>query len=119
VTPPGAALDHLMGTSVEARFLGRPVRRHGEVMQVNAHASVRVYYMTRNSLLLARRHFRADPAWTLRRLAEEATAHAIRLGVGPHKGADARAIALGVRDALRSRTGPAPLGLRGAAGPRR
>lgn len=116
---PEAALDHLMGTRVPATVFGRGVRRGGQPMAINAHSSVRVYYMARNSLLLARAHGRNDLKWTLRRLAEEGMAHALRLGFGPHKRADARAIMAGVRDAVRNRTGVAPASVQSPASNRR
>ena len=64
--------------------------------------------MARNGTLLTRRHTRDEPGWVLRRLAEEAKAHTLRLALDPARADLARAALAGVRDGLRGRTGRRP-----------
>lgn len=96
---PGCHLDHGMGERTARRVLGRD-------LAYNRHSPNRVYYMARNGTLLARRHARSQPRWVLRRLAEEARAHTLRLALDPERTQLARAAFAGLRDGLRGRTGP-------------
>jgi rhamnosyltransferase len=64
--------------------------------------------MARHGTLLVRRYARSKPGWVLRRLAEEATAHTLRLTLDPERPHLARAALAGLRDGLRGRTGPRP-----------
>jgi rhamnosyltransferase len=98
---PGCELAHGMGERTPARVLGRDVA-------YNHHSPERVYYMARNATLRTRRHARDEPAWVLRRLAEEAKAHTLRLALDPARADLARAAAAGFRDGLRGRTGRRP-----------
>jgi rhamnosyltransferase len=98
---PGCDLEHGMGER-------RPVRVLGRDLAYNHHSPERVYYMARNGTLVTRRHVRDEPAWVLRRLAEEAKAHTLRLALDPGRADLARAAAAGVRDGLRGRTGRRP-----------
>jgi rhamnosyltransferase len=96
---PGCDLDHGMGERHHAQVLGRDIA-------YNHHSPERVYYMARNGTLVSRRHLRDEPGWVLRRLTEEAKAHALRLALDPDRADLARAAIQGVRDGLRGRTGP-------------
>ena len=98
---PGCDLAHGMGERTAVRVLGRD-------LAYNHHSPDRVYYMARNGTLLARRHARGQPAWVLRRLAEEAKAHTLRLALDPARADLARATVAGFRDGLRGRTGRRP-----------
>ncbi len=98
---PGCELTHGMGERTPARVLGRDVA-------YNHHSPERVYYMARNATLISRRHARDEPAWVLRRLAEEAKAHTLRLALDPARADLARAAAAGLRDGLKGRTGRRP-----------
>jgi rhamnosyltransferase len=98
---PGCELTHGMGERIPARVLGRDVA-------YNHHSPERVYYMARNATLISRRHARDEPAWVLRRLAEEAKAHTLRLALDPARADLVRAAAAGFRDGLRGRTGRRP-----------
>ena len=96
---PGCHLDHGMGDPTARRLFGRD-------LTYNHHSPNRVYYMARNGTLLARRHARSQPGWVLRRLAEEAKAHTLRLALDPERTQLARAAFAGLLDGLRGRTGP-------------
>jgi len=98
---PGCHLEHGMGEHTGRRVLGRD-------LAYNHHSPNRVYYMARNGTLLARRHTRTQPGWVLRRLAEEAKAHTLRLTLDPERTRLARAALAGLRDGLRGRTGQRP-----------
>jgi rhamnosyltransferase len=98
---PGCHLEHGMGERTSRRLLGRDI-------PYNRHSPNRVYYMARNGTLLVRRYARSKPGWVLRRLAEEATAHTLRLTLDPERPHLARAALAGLRDGLRGRTGPRP-----------
>jgi rhamnosyltransferase len=98
---PGCDLEHGMGDRRHAQVLGRD-------LAYNHHEPDRVYYMARNGTLLARRHARDEPGWVVRRLAEEAKAHTLRLALDPARTELARAAWAGLRDGLSGRTGPRP-----------
>ena len=98
---PGCDLAHGMGEVTTVQMLGRD-------LAYNHHSPDRVYYMARNGTLLTRRHTRDEPGWVLRRLAEEAKAHTLRLALDPARADLARAAVAGLRDGLRGRTGRRP-----------
>ena len=101
VVGPDCHLDHGMGERASVRLLGRE-------LGYNRHSPQRVYYMTRNGTLLARRYARNEPRWVLRRLVEEGKAHTLRLAFSPDRVVLARAAVSGLRDGLRGRSGPRP-----------
>ncbi len=96
---PGCDLVHGMGERTS-------VRRFGRELAYNRHSPQRVYYMARNGTLLTRRYARDEPAWVLRRLLEEGTAHTLRLALSPDRRRLVRAALAGLRDGVRGRTGP-------------
>lgn len=70
-----------------------------------AHSPERRYYIYRNGLHLARRHFRTFPAFIAKLLAVQIVAFVTILMFGPRRAASLRAIAIGVRDAIGGRYG--------------
>jgi rhamnosyltransferase len=98
---PGCDLEHGMGDRRQTYLLGRP-------LAYNHHEPDRVYYMARNGTLLTRRHARDEPGWVVRRLAQEAKAHTLRLALDPGRAELARAALAGLRDGLSGRTGRRP-----------
>ena len=100
-----------MGERMPARLLGRPVVVRGQALAYNRHSATRVYYMARNGTIITRRHLARQPRWVLRRLAEEAGAHGIRLAFDPQRGRLLVAIVTGWRDGWLGRTGPIPADL--------
>ena len=61
--------------------------------------------MTRNSLVMARKYFRQQPQWVIRRMGMELQSHIVRLVYGPNRLKHALATASGLRDAVRGRLG--------------
>lgn len=106
IVGPGCDLQHGQGERVAGSIAGRPLTWGGRPLMVNRHSPARVYSMSRNGVILTRRHLRTQPRWVLRRLAEEAKAHTLRLALSPDRAALARAAARGMRDGLAGRTGP-------------
>ncbi len=108
VIAPGCRLGHGQGDRLPATLGGRRVTLRGEPLSYNRHSPDRVYYMTRNAAVLTRRYARSAPRWAVRRLAEEARAHLLRLTFSPDRGTLVRAALAGVRDGVRGRTGLRP-----------
>ncbi|MHA7191148.1 glycosyltransferase [Arthrobacter sp. MDT2-16] len=101
----GTNITHSLGTARPLSVFGRPVRRHGRQLSVAYHPPLRVYYMTRNGLLVARRSILRAPRWTLSRLTRDLLGHVGRVLVGPHRATHVLAAGFGVADALRGRSG--------------
>ena len=112
----GCALEHGQGERLPAVLLGRRVRVGGLDVSYNRHTPVRVFYLTRNGTLLTRRHLRGQPGWVLRRLAEEAKAHLLRLAFSPDRALLLRAMAAGWHAGLAGRTGRIPVELQRSLG---
>lgn len=104
----GLDLHHSLGEARPMRLLGWHVRIPSRKLYVHSHAPFRVYYMTRNSLVMARRFARSQPRWVLRRVANEAVAHAVRFSYGPRRRANFLAFRRGFADGLRGRMGRIP-----------
>lgn len=105
---PGALLEHALGRRRPTTVLGRPVVLFGRRIEYNEHSPVRVYYITRNALALTGRYGLSEPAWVARRLVQESKAHGMRVVLGDHRLRTLEAMAYGVRDAARARSGPIP-----------
>lgn len=98
----GCTMEHDLGRREPASFFGRPVPKLG----YSYHSPARIYYITRNGTVLARRYLRSQPGWSLRRLRQECLAHGMRLVLGRHRGRTLLAMLAGYRDALLGRRGP-------------
>lgn len=98
-------LEHSLGEARPLRVLGWHARLGRKKLFVHYHAPFRVYYITRNSLVMARRYIRQQPSWVLRRMGMEVQSHLVRLVYGPNRRKHALATASGIRDALRGRLG--------------
>lgn len=107
----GCVLEHKLGERSEARFFGRTVK-------YNYHSPLRVYYISRNGAIIVKRHLRDQPGWTVRRTKEELKAHTMRLAFSPGKAKILRAMAVGLADGLRGRTGKIPVSLVSKIAPR-
>lgn len=105
---PGADLVHSLGESRPMKLFGKRLTWFGKPLSVYEHQPFRVYFMTRNSLLLARRYWWSQPAWILRRLVTELESHVIRFVFGRSRSKNALAVLFGLRDALFNRSGPIP-----------
>ena len=101
----GCNLEHSLGDARPLRVLGWHARLGQKRLFVHYHAPFRVYYITRNSLVMGRRYFRQQPRWVLRRMTMEFQSMAVRLVYGPNRRKHALATVTGIRDALRGRMG--------------
>lgn len=101
----GCNLEHSLGSARPMRILGWHARVGSKKLYVYYHAPFRVYYITRNSLILARRYALKQPAWVLRRIYMEIQSNVVRFGFGPHRRKHFVAAAAGVRDAMRQKMG--------------
>lgn len=101
----GCNLDHSLGHARPMKILGWHARIGAKKLFVYYHAPFRVYYITRNSLVLARRFAFKQPKWVLRRIYMEIQSHIVRFGFGPNRRKHLIATVAGVRDACRQRMG--------------
>jgi rhamnosyltransferase len=101
----GCNLEHSLGNSRPMKLLGWHARIGAKKLYVYDHAPFRVYYITRNSLVLARRYAVKQPKWVLRRIYMEIQSHVVRFGFGPNRRKHFIAAIAGVRDAGRQKMG--------------
>lgn len=101
----GCNLEHSLGNARPMTILGWHARLGSKKLFIYYHAPFRVYYITRNSLILARRYALKQPAWVLRRIYMEVQSHVVRFGFGPNRKKHLLAATAGVRDALRQKMG--------------
>ncbi len=105
IAGPGCNLEHSLGDARPLRVLGWHARLGQKKLFVHYHAPFRVYYITRNSLVMARRYFRQQPQWVIRRMGMELQSHIVRLVYGPNRRKHVLATVSGIRDAMRGRLG--------------
>ncbi|MDQ0673456.1 rhamnosyltransferase [Pseudarthrobacter siccitolerans] len=101
----GCDLKHSLGNARPMKIFGWRVRVGQKKLNVYYHPPFRVYYITRNSLVMARRFGRRQPAWVLRRLYMEVQSHIVRFVYGPNRRKHLIAAIAGAKDALRGRMG--------------
>lgn len=101
----GCNLEHSLGSARPMKILGWHARVGSKKLFVYYHAPFRVYYITRNSLILARRYAMKQPTWVLRRIYMEIQSNVVRFGFGPNRRKHFVAAVAGVRDALRQKMG--------------
>ncbi|GAB5077717.1 glycosyltransferase [Arthrobacter sp. AD-310] len=101
----GCNLEHSLGNARPMKILGWHARLGSKKLFIYYHAPFRVYYITRNSLILARRYALKQPTWVLRRIYMEIQSHVVRFGFGPNRKKHLLAASAGVRDALRQKMG--------------
>ncbi len=101
----GCNLEHSLGNARPMRILGWHARIGQKKLYVYYHAPFRVYYITRNSLVLARRFAMKQPVWVLRRIYMEIQSHIVRFGFGPNRRKHLIAALAGIRDARRQHMG--------------
>lgn len=101
----GCDLQHSLGNARPMKILGWQVRVGQKKLNVYYHPPFRVYYITRNSLVLARRFATKQPAWVLRRLYMEVQSHVVRFVYGPNRRKHFIAAVAGALDACRGRMG--------------
>jgi len=101
----GCNLEHSLGNARPMKIFGWRVRVGQKKLNVYYHPPFRVYYITRNSLVMARRFAGRQPAWVLRRLYMEAQSHIVRFVYGPDRRKHLIAAMAGAKDALQGRMG--------------
>ncbi|UUL77760.1 glycosyltransferase [Pseudarthrobacter sp. Fe7] len=101
----GCNLEHSLGSARPMKILGWHARIGSKKLYIYYHAPFRVYYITRNSLTLARRYALKQPAWVLRRIYMEIQSNVVRFGFGPNRRKHLIAAAAGIRDAFHQRMG--------------
>lgn len=102
---PGCNITHAVGEPRPMRLGRWHVSIRGQKQFVHSHAPFRVYYITRNGLVLYGRYVRDQPRWVLRRIKLEAIVHVTRVIYGPYRRRQLTAVGLGVLDAVRRRSG--------------
>lgn len=101
----GCDLEHSLGNARPMKIFGWRVRVGQKKLNVYYHPPFRVYYITRNSLVMARRFAKKQPSWVLRRLYMEVQSHIIRFVYGPDRRKHFTAARAGVKDAWSGRMG--------------
>lgn len=105
IVAPGCNISHAVGES-RPMLVGKwHVNVGGQKRFVHSHAPFRVYYITRNGLVMYRRYLPKQPVWVLRRIGLEVVFYGVRVVYGPHRLRQIAAIAFGIRDALSGRMG--------------
>lgn len=98
---PGAALAHQLGRGEASR-----VFRVGRFRpRATGHSPLRFYYMTRNRLVLLRRHGLRERAWAATTVRRTLVGHALALALERDRASYARHMAQGARDGVRGRSG--------------
>lgn len=101
----GCDLEHSLGNARPMKILGWRVRVGQKKLSVYYHPPFRVYYITRNSLVMARRFATKQPTWVLRRLYMEVQSHIVRFVYGPDRRKHLIAAMAGAKDAMTGRMG--------------
>lgn len=101
----GCDLQHSLGDARPLRVFKWHARIGQKRLFVHYHAPFRVYYITRNSLVMARMYIRRQPGWVIRRMTMEMQSHVVRFVYGPNRRKHALATLSGIRDAFRGRMG--------------
>lgn len=101
----GCDLIHSLGESRPMRILGWHAAIGTKKLSVYYHAPFRVYYMSRNNLVLAKRYALTQPRWVLSRLFLEVQSHVVRFTYGPKRRQHLLAFIAGTRDGILNRMG--------------
>jgi rhamnosyltransferase len=116
---PGCNLVHELGHPREVTILKRRIHFRGRPLALTYHTPLRVYYITRNSLVIARRYWRDNPGWMFQRLWMEVESNLVRLAFGPDRRAYAISWRRGIRDAFKGHLGKADAAIASSLSPRR
>lgn len=102
---PGCDLTHSLGQARPMIIMGCHAHWGRKPLFIYHHDPFRVYYMTRNTLVVAREYLHDQPAWVLCRLLAELEGHIIRLTFDPKRRENLVAVAHGLRDGALNRLG--------------
>ncbi len=105
VVAEGSTIAHGLGELVPLMVFGRQVVIAGKPRHVLYHAPFRTYYMARNSVVLIRRHRHGRARWMVWRTWKMTEMIVGCVVLSPDRGAQLRALALGIRDGARDRLG--------------
>jgi rhamnosyltransferase len=94
----GCNMSHSLGHQSRIEFWGKQ-------RLFTYHSPVRVYYISRNNLIIFSRYFWNDPFWVIRKAYYELINHARRFLFSENKRHVIRAVSIGFRDALLFRRG--------------
>lgn len=97
----GCNLTHTVGDARPMLILGWHVTIRGKKNYVHYHSPFRVYYISRNGVILVKRYLLSDPVWIARRQYTELIQHVVRLVYGPHRRQHLTAFVNGLRDGFR------------------
>lgn len=100
--------DHSLGTFVEARIFGRPLPLPGGPLKVRIAASWRYYYIFRNRILVSRLYARRHPVRVAAGWWADWRHLAVVTTLAPGRLTRLTAVAAGLSDGLRGRTGKKP-----------
>ena len=104
----GVDLMHSLGRSRPMVIFGWRAHLGSNPLFISEHQPFRVYYITRNILMIARRYALSQPEWVARRLFMEVQSDVVRLLFGPRRMLSALAICKGALDFANARTGRIP-----------
>lgn len=104
----GVDLMHSLGRSRPMVIFGWRAHLGSNPLFIYEHQPFRVYYITRNILMIARRYALSQPEWVARRLLMEVQSDVVRLLFGPRRMLSALAICKGALDFANARTGRIP-----------
>lgn len=94
----GCNMSHSLGHQSRIEFWGKQ-------RLFTYHSPIRVYYISRNNLIIFSRYIWSDPVWVLRKAYYEVINHARRFLFSDNKLRVMQAVSIGFRDALLSRRG--------------
>ncbi|KAB1663007.1 glycosyltransferase [Pseudoclavibacter sp. CFCC 13611] len=107
----GTNLSHAIGEPTPLELFGRPVRVFGRQITVARHNPLRMYYISRNSILIARAH-RRHLGWrrVLRRQLMDVPSVILSVTVDKNRTANRQAVRAALQDARRGFKGQRPAG---------
>lgn len=101
----GTDLEHGLGEQTPKTLFGRTLTREGTPILFAAHSPIRLYYVTRNRVITNARYARHYPSWVLHRVVDDAVFAGRNVVFGAAKWKCARAVAHGLADGVRQRSG--------------
>lgn len=101
----GCEVGHRLGVRIPAKIGRRLLHLRGVELSFNYYSPFRMYYIMRNGTTLVRRYWRSNPAWIVRRLAEDFKAQILRFSFSPDRKYLAMAAWQGFLDACSGKQG--------------
>lgn len=101
----GTQMQHSLGTLVRKQIFGRRLGSDSFPAMFSAHSPLRLFYISRNRLLINRRYLRRFPLWCARRAYDDVQLVGRNLIFGEHKTKSAQAVLSGLWTGVRGRSG--------------